>query len=111
MTGGDLSRITSALVYQGLLKGDRLSRRIMEKTGRYLGVSVASLVNIFNPEIVIFSGGVARAGRWLFEPIRREVALRAFPVPVKRVRIVPARLGDDAGVIGAAGIALERLKD
>ena len=60
------------------------------------------MVNVFNPDVVSFSGGVARYGRMLFEPVRAEVKRRAFRSMTRRLRIVRSRLGDTCGVIGAA---------
>ena len=63
---------------------------------------VASMVNVFNPDVVSFSGGVAHYGKMLFEPVRAEVKRRAFRSMTRRLRIVRSRLGDACGVIGAA---------
>ncbi|MBI4236134.1 MAG: ROK family protein, partial [Chloroflexi bacterium] len=68
----------------------------------YLGVGLANLVNIFNPEVIVVGGGVAQAGDMLFEPARRVMRERAFKLPTSAVRVVPARLGADAGIVGAA---------
>ncbi len=111
LSQGDPAKITSALVYQGILQGDKLSKKIMEDTGKYLGIVIGTLLNILNPQIVVLSGGMISAGRWLFDPIRETAKKHCWAVAFKRARIVPARLGDDAGVIGAAGVALERLKE
>ena len=75
-------------------------------TLNYLGIAVAGMVNVFNPDVVSFSGGVARWGRMLFEPLRAEVKRRAFRALTKRLRIVRSRLGDNVGVIGAARAAM-----
>lgn len=105
---GDLARITAATVYEAAADGDLLADEVVRDTARYLGVGVANLLNIFNPDIVVIAGGVTRAGDHLFEPLRREVARRAFRPAVESCRIVPAALGDHAGVIGAARAFLLR---
>jgi glucokinase len=110
LVDGDLDRLTSKLVHTALLKGDALAARIMHETGVFLGVGIANAVNALNPEMVVICGGVIEAGEQLFAPAREEVKKRAFEGPAKRAQIVPAILGDDAGCIGAAGIALDALK-
>ncbi len=101
---GDLSRITSATVYQQAIAGDSFCKEIMVETATYLSVGVANILNIINPELVVISGGVIKAGEMLFAPLVDEVRGRAFPAAVQGVRVVPAELGDDAGIIGAVGV-------
>ncbi|GFP19934.1 glucokinase, partial [Candidatus Hakubella thermalkaliphila] len=96
--------ITPEDVAQEASQGDPVSRRIYEETGQWLGIGVASLINIFNPEMVIIGGGVANAGELLLEPVRREVQDRAMPVLRDSVSIVLAELREEAGVIGAASM-------
>ncbi|OQY30366.1 MAG: hypothetical protein B6244_00465 [Candidatus Cloacimonetes bacterium 4572_55] len=101
----DMDRITSVMVHQAQKQGDPVAARLFEEAAYYLGVGIASLVNLFNPEIVSLSGGMANAGEDLFGPLRRVVAERAFERPAKRVKILQSKLIDRAGVIGAAGLA------
>lgn len=105
----DLNRVTAKMVYNAVLQGDQLAREIMEETGRYIGIAAASLVNIFNPEMLVFSGGMINAGEYLLKPIREEVKKRAFPQPAARVKIILTTLGENVGAIGAAGIAYNEL--
>jgi glucokinase len=100
--GGDLARITAQTVYQAARDGDELATEVVRDTAKYLGAAVASLLNIFNPEVVVISGGVTLAGDSLFEPLRREVSRRAFKPAVQVCRIVPGQLTGVAGVYGAA---------
>jgi len=104
----ELGDLTAKDVSIALERGDDLARRIMTETGEILGIGIATLVNLLNPEVVVLCGGVIAAGEPLFKPVRETVKKRAFPAPVARVHIVPSVLGDDAGVIGAAGVALAR---
>ena len=69
---------------------------------------MVNLVNIFNPEMIVVGGGVAKVGELLLEPARRVVKERAFQISAQAVRIVPAQLGNEAGVFGAAVFALEQ---
>jgi len=106
----DLTKLTAKDVSVAMEQGDEVARRVITQTGEFLGVGIASLVNLLNPQVVVLCGGVIAAGEALFEPIRQTVKKRAFEVPGKRARIVPSVLGDDAGVIGAAGVALSRAR-
>ena len=87
--------------------GDRAAIQVLETVGARLGVGIASLVNIFNPEVVVIGGGVIGAGELLLSPARAEVAERALPPGRDQVRIVAAHFGVEAGMIGAAVLALE----
>lgn len=106
LADGDPEAITSATVHEALTRGDEYAGAVMRDTARYLGVGIANLVNLFNPEMVVVVGGVTRADRHLFEPLREEVRRRAFPSAVDACQIVPGALPETAGVIGAAGIFL-----
>ena len=101
LVGGDLSRLSAALVYQAARDGDRLALEVVRETARLLGAGVANLLNIFNPDTVVLAGGVAQAGDALFEPMRAEVRRRAFKPAVDACRIVPGSLQGKAGVVGA----------
>lgn len=88
--------------------GDRVAQQILEESGRFLGHALVGLVNTFNPELIVVGGGVARAGDWILEPARGVVAERAMAIPAQTVRILPAALGTDASLVGAALLALDR---
>ncbi len=82
--------------------GDSLAQRTIRETGISLGIGIANVANILNPEMVILSGGITNLGEYLFGPLREEVKKRALPKAVEGLKIVKAELGDNAGVIGAA---------
>ena len=88
--------------------GDRLCRSLMEETGRFLGIAVTNMLHILNVEIVVFTGGMTAAGSLLLKPIRDEVRHRAFATVRRGLKIVFSRMGNDAGLRGAAALALER---
>lgn len=71
-------------------------------------MGIANLVNIFNPEMIIIGGGVANMGDLLLNPAKQVVKERAFSLPARAVRIVPAQLGGDAGLLGAAVFARQQ---
>jgi glucokinase len=98
LTGEEVTRLA--------LDGDDAARSVMAAVGRSLGAGIASVVNIFEPQVVVIGGGAAAAGELLLEPAREVVASRALPPSRDRVRIVPAAFGEDAGMVGAALFAL-----
>jgi glucokinase len=67
---------------------------------------MANLVNLFNPEMIVIGGGLSNLGERLLDPVRRGIALHAFPTAVREVRVTLAELGDDVGIVGAAGSAI-----
>jgi glucokinase len=105
---GDLTRITAQTVYQAAHDGDELAMDVVDDTAKFLGIGIANLLNIFNPEVVVVCGGVTLAGETLFAPLRREVARRAFKPAVSVCRIVPCELTGTAGVYGAAKAFLDQ---
>jgi glucokinase len=86
--------------------GNALARSVLETAGKYLGIAIASFVNVFNPELVVIGGGVAGALPLMKAPMMREVRARAFDAALKKTRIVRAGLGEHAGVVGAAYAAM-----
>jgi len=70
---------------------------------------VANSINLFNPELVIVGGGVARAGDLIFEPLKKAVQKRAFSISAKIAKIIPESLGKDCAVIGAAVLVLKEM--
>jgi glucokinase len=109
LVDGDLDRITAETVFEAVLAGDAFASAVLLETARYLGVGLANLINLVNPDVVVIAGGVTRAGDALLDPLRAEVRRRAFLPAVSACRIVAAQLGADAGVIGAAGIFVDHL--
>jgi glucokinase len=101
--------ITGALVTELAADGDEPSREVLALVGRRLGAGISSLVNIFNPEAVVVGGGVMAAGELLLAPARAEMAARALPPNRDLVRVVAARFGPEAGLVGAGALALDGL--
>jgi glucokinase len=113
---GDLGRaaavgrtVDAKLAVELAAEGPGDAREVIETVGFYLGVGLASLVNVFNPELVVLGGGFARAGDLLFDPARRVIAERALAPQRDLVRVVPAILGVEAGLIGAGLVGFEAL--
>jgi glucokinase len=107
---GDRSKVTGKIVTEAAKQGDEVSVGIVSEAGRRLGEGIAGLVNVLDPQVVVVGGGVVVAGDLLLDPARV-----AFVDAVEgrehrpRVPIVPAQLGNDAGSVGAATLALEEL--
>jgi glucokinase len=99
--------ITGALVTELAHDGDPAARDVMTLMGGRLGLGVVTLVNIFNPEVVVVGGGAIGAGELLLGPAREVVARRALPINREDVRLVPARFGAESGMLGAACMALD----
>lgn len=99
---GNLRRITPEVISLAAKKGDKLARAVWKEIGGHLGVTLAGVINLLNPEMIVIGGGVAGAGRFLFEAARRTVRERAMEAPARAVKIVKAKLGNEAGLIGAA---------
>ena len=96
-------------------RGDLVAQQIIAEAGIYLGIAVASLVNLFNPSIVVIGGGVSQLGDMLLEPIRKTVLDRSLNSAAKIVRITSAVLGRRASSMGAVvqaiNLSLDRLMD
>jgi glucokinase len=104
--------LTGKDVAEGELAGDAVCSELMERARRAFAIACVGWVNAFNPERIVVGGTVAeRQGeRWL-EPARLAVSQTAFRAPARRVRIVPAQLGDDVGLVGAWPLVAERHGD
>jgi glucokinase len=107
---GDPDRVTGAMVTEAARRGDEVAKGVLAVVGRRLGEGIAGLVNILDPQVVVVGGGVIDAGDLLLAPARAAF-LEAVEAPDHRpeVPIVPAELGNEAGAVGAAALALEEL--
>jgi len=103
------SRISAKSVYLAAQDGDKLANELIAQLGYYLGVGLANLINIFNPQLVVIGGGVSRMGEMLLKPARKTVRERAFELSVKAARVEVSSLGYDAGPLGAVALALSEL--
>lgn len=98
----NLRKITPEVISMAEKRGDRLAASVWEEIGSHLGVTLAGVINLLNPERIVIGGGVADAGKILFDAIKKTVRQRAMRVPAHCAKIVKAKLGQDAGLIGAA---------
>jgi len=100
--GGDAARITSREVAAAAAGGDALASQVLREAGRALGVGLASIIHMTNPELVILGGGASKIGAPLLEPMEEALRKHAIPSIGDKVRIMPPLLGVPAGAIGAA---------
>lgn len=107
LAGGDPERATAEVVAEAARQGDAVAQELVERTGAFLGIGLASLIQLLNPELIVIGGGLSRIGERLFAPMRRSLAERVVnPALAASARIVQAELGDEVGVIGAAALLL-----
>jgi glucokinase len=106
--GQALSRghVDGKVVTEAALAGDEVAREVVAAAGRHLGVAMVSLANTFDPDVIVIGGGVSAVGDLMLDPAREELRTRALP-PMNKTPVVLAKLGGDAGMIGAAQMALE----
>ncbi len=88
-------------------QGDTAAHKAIDQSAQYLGMGIANIVSILNPEMIVLGGGLMQAADLFLDPIRHVVAQCAQPVAAKQVRIEVTQLGEDAGLLGAAWLALE----
>lgn len=107
---GDLSRITADMLSRAYDLGDGTARETMQETGELLGFGLCAVVSLYNPELIVVGGGMADAGERLLQYTRRVLTDHALQIPYSACSIVPAQLGDAAGMLGAAACAKRRLE-
>ncbi len=101
----DTEDLTSEKIYCAGKDGDELAIEVFRRMGVYLGIGLASVINLLNPEIIVIGGGLANGWELFEKHMRQQVMERAFPIPARRARIVRAQCGDNAGLLGAARLA------
>ncbi|MCX5641726.1 MAG: ROK family protein [Candidatus Omnitrophica bacterium] len=104
LVNGNLTKITPKVISEACRKGDRLAAEIWKEVGADVGVMLADMVNVFNPEAIIIGGGVAQAGKPLFNAIQEEIEKRTFPLLHKKIKLLPASLGPESGIKAAAAL-------
>jgi glucokinase len=98
---GDLKNLSIKKIFAALGKGDEVAEEVIDETGRYLGVALAGVVNLLNPETIVIGGGIAEGGGGFIDAVIGEIKQRAFSSAVEKLRVVRATLGNNAGFIGA----------
>jgi len=109
MCDGDISKVTAEMVANAAKTGESFAWNIFRTAAEYLGLGIAELINLFNPEAIIIGGGVAQAGDILFDAVKKTVKARAIDRLSKDVVIQPTTFGMKAAVMGAVSMILDRV--
>lgn len=104
------NELSAELVAEAAAKGDQKALDIFAKAGYYLGIGIANLVNIFNPEMIILGGGVMKAKEYFLDRAKKEFKKRALNAPADIVKIKEAVLEDEIGVKGAIAVAMQKVE-
>jgi glucokinase len=110
-TEGDVQKVTAEAIHSAARQGDSLAKELIAQTAYYVGVGLANLINIFNPELIVIGGGLSSIGDMLLEPAFKVAGERAYRQAFQAVRFASAELGRNAGVLGAAAFALREARE
>jgi N-acetylglucosamine repressor len=104
-----LDSVSLAEIFEAAKKGESLALNVVREAGKRLGVRVAYLVNLLNPEMVIIGGGIEEAGPVLMEEVKSAVSDWCFEEAANAAKIIPSRLGEDAVALGAASLIIRNI--
>ncbi len=108
LAGNHPELISAQTVFQAAEQGDDLAQQVVKETAKYLGIALANLINLFNPELIVLGGPVGKANQILIEPVQEETRRRAMAYPLSVAKIITSSLGPDAGAIGASVLVLQQ---
>jgi glucokinase len=109
LSGVEDGKLTAKMVVEAAREGDTLAAGVIENAGHYLGLALANVAMVFDPQIMVISGGISLAGPVLFDHIQAAYDRYIFYTDVRKAPIVPAELGFEAGMVGAAAMAMVEL--
>jgi glucokinase len=107
LVDGDLTRVSARIISQAARAGDALACEAFRRAGHYLGIGIANLLYLFNPRMVVLGGSVMKSSDLLMGPMWQAIRTLAKPAYVEGLTIVPAALGDDVGLLGAAALVVQ----
>ncbi len=111
MLGEDLKDLRSGDIRKAIRRGDKMVEKIVEEAAEYTGVAIGNLVNILNPEVVVLGGGVMEAlSDEMLPTILKSAKSHVLPGTFRNVEIIASKLGDNAGITGAAALARDKTK-
>ena len=127
-SGGILKRVNNALLKEGnngslqpltdlkqvsqmVIQGNEIVLNVIKETGVILGIAIANVANLLNPEMIVLFGGVTNLGEHLVVPLKEEVKMRAFKKATESLRIELSQLGDNSGILGAARSIISKLQN
>lgn len=102
----DINKISGKSAFDGMRKGDKVSKQVVDKYVSYLATGLTNIINIFQPEIICLGGGVAKEGQPLIDMLMPQIAAERYTKDIPQTKIVPAMLGNNAGIIGAALLSI-----
>ena len=102
--------LTAEKVYEAACNGDETALAVFRRVGTYLGIGLANLINLLDPEVIVIAGGVVNGWDLFAEEMYRQVEERAFRTTAQQVKIARAECGDNAGLLGAARLAFDSLR-
>ncbi|HTX18460.1 MAG TPA: ROK family protein [Bacteroidota bacterium] len=106
LVGGDTSKVEPVYISQAALEGDGLARELFTEAGTLLGVALGSVLNTLDLRVVIIGGGISAAGDFVYDAIKSSTQEHVMKPMRKDLKIIPAKLGNAAGILGAAGLVL-----
>ena len=109
LAGDNKNMITKEIIFEAAEKGDKLARELLIDAAHWLGIKVAYLINIFNPQLVIIGGGIEKAGSIFMDRLSSYVKNYAFEEAFNAIKILPSFLGEDAIALGAASLGMREL--
>lgn len=107
----DIDTITSYEVHQAYLEGDKVAIEILDTALEYMGIAIANLIVNFDPEMIVIGGGVTKIGDLFFDKVKESAKKRSFDFMFNSTKIVPSKLGQESGVIGALALAMIESED
>jgi glucokinase len=99
--------VTAEKLYEAAKAGDAIAIEAFRRLGYYLGIVLAGLINVVDPDMIVLAGGLSGGWDVFIDETSGQIAKRAFRLPALRAKLVRAELGDDAGILGVARLALE----
>jgi len=103
LVGGDISKVSGRTSFEAMRAGDATAKKVVDKYVYYLGVGISNIVNALQPEIICIGGGIGHEKENLLAPLRKYVERERYSIHADRqTQILSAKLGNDAGLIGAA---------
>ena len=109
MSGGDINSVTAKMVVDAAKEGDELSLNVFNRAIEYIGIGIANLVNLFNPELIVIGGGVSMAGETFFDSIKNVIHKHLLQASAKELPILPVAFGKNAALMGAFALVLNRI--
>ena len=106
LINNDFSILTPKIITMAAKQNDSLAIEVLKKAGSELGIALANVVNLLNPEAIVLAGGISKSGKYILDPVKETIKKCAFKTPAEKVKVVISKLQDKLGVIGAGCLIL-----